>query len=332
MGGGTFDATVIQSTRDGLFVLATEGHNEIGGLAINKLIVDQIVKEVALRTGASAADDANAMARIWKFAEEAKIGLSRPGCGQMEQTIVAAGEAVDILFTRSQLEKLVTPLIEETLKISANCLDGAGLTWQDVDKVQLVGGAARLPMIETMLRRSSGLSKDALFLQQPDQAVAFGAAMVAAQRAGIDHGSKKIQRQVNSNDIGLLILNKETSEPDIEVLLKRNAPLPAKTKRTFYTKKDDQLHMMLNLVQRPSDSAELVSLGQYRIGPFSSPRKNLPVDVSLSCDLEGIFYLSATEPETGKAVSFNTAGDDQLLDGEQLEAQKSLLGSVTLAV
>lgn len=309
LGGGTFDATVLQASPDGLFALSTEGCNDVGGKSIDEMIAKHIAGDFQTVHGVDPLADPVSASHLLRFAESAKIKLSKPNIGQVRETLLLSGRAHEVVLTRSQFEHVIGPLIDKTLEVASRCLEGAGLDWGAMDKLLLAGGSTMMPLVREKLRIASGLAADRMIIKQPHQAVAYGAALIAAKLAGENTGGPALHRQIASNDLGLRVWDKQRNRADIEVLIKQNTPLPARHSRTFYTTRPDQTRVIVELVQRLNQDDEGESLGLMAFGPIENPRKNYPVEVDIRCDLEGLVHVSARDPETGQSLQ-QTMGDD----------------------
>lgn len=328
LGGGTFDATILQTAADGLYALATEGRNDVGGKSVNEVLIRFIAREFNARFGVDPTTDPLAVTRLGRFAEDAKIKLSMPGKGQVRETLVMAGHALDFIITRSQFEDMISPLIDRTLEVSISCLKAAGLRWSDMDKVLLAGGSSLIPLVRQRLKSVARVSSGQLETKQPHQAVAFGAAMIAAQRASKDGEGTGVHRQVTSNALGLKVWDKKLNKPVMETLIDRNSVLPAVFKRTFYTQRADQERLVLELMQQNSETNEAEILGKYSFGPIKHPRKNLPVEIQLTCDLEGLLHVQAKQPDSGEVLKFSLGGEEGASPVDWIDAQQALVDSV----
>lgn len=151
LGGGTFDATLLQSSPDGLYALATEGNNLLGGKEVDEVIIKQVTDEFNRQHGFNPMDDTASAARLRHFATETKLKLAKPGREQVRKTLLLAGRTLDFIITRNQFEKMIENLIDETLEVSEQCLKSAGLEWALVDRILLTGGSSLLPLVEKKL-------------------------------------------------------------------------------------------------------------------------------------------------------------------------------------
>jgi molecular chaperone DnaK len=314
LGGGTFDATVLQAAESGLYALATEGSNCIGGKNVDEAIVDQVAEEYSRVHGSDPRTDAAAREQLRRFANEAKLKLSQPGARQVRRTLVIGGRTLDYLITREQFEALIDALVMDTIAVSERCLREAGLDWSMVDRILLTGGSSLLPLVQERVRVASALPPGHIICKQPHQAVAYGAALIARQRFAGDVQGKTL-RQIAAWDLGIRVIDKQTGEPAVKALIARNSEVPAQATTTFYTNRPEQTRMIIEVVQQQEPGVSEKSLGYFAFGPIASPRKNYPVEITLAYDSHGMVKVTARDAETGH--SMERVMDEQ---GEALQA------------
>lgn len=302
LGGGTFDATVLHAAPDGLYVLATSGSERVGGKRFDEALMEMVAEQFRREHGIDPMSDPTAAHQLRRFAERLKIRLGRPGRGQIAQTLLLCGRTCDVVLTRSQFDKAIGPLLEETLEACERALKGSGLSWSTVDRVLLTGGSTLLPAVQRCVQSASQKPADRFLVHQPHQAVAFGAALISAESAKADSGTPKLLQRIATTELGLRIRDPRNGEPGVQPLIKRNMPLPARYTGTFYTTRPDQRRLILELVQRKNEDSEPVSLGHFSFGPITRPRKNYPVEVTLSYDVEGLVQVVARDPASGQQM------------------------------
>jgi len=307
-GGGTFDATVLQISEGRLFVLATEGHNGLGGRRIDAALVDLIARDFARQHGRNPLDDAATQEQLRRFAEDAKIALGMPARNQLRKTLVLAGQVAELALSREQLDRIVLPIVDETIAVSRRCLDAAGLTWNQIDRVLMTGGSSLLPAVAKRLAQETGKQGDALHCRQPHQAVAYGAALIAEARA--TRPDEQALHAVAPYHLGLRVRDATSGAGRIETLIKRNTPLPAKHTATFYTNRPEQTRIVLDVVQGKGEGELVASLGHFAFGPIKRPKKNYPVEVTLAYDSEGLVKVTAKDVTTGEALERDLTSSD----------------------
>jgi len=307
-GGGTFDATVLQISEGRIYVLATEGHNGLGGRRIDAALIELIVQEYRRQHARDPQDDPAAREQLRRFAEEAKIALGLPARTQLRKTLVLSGKVTELVLSREQLDRIVQPIVEETLQVSRRCLEGAGLGWNQIDRVLLTGGSSLLPSVGKRLAQETGKHGEALHCRQPHQAVAYGAALIAEARA--TRPDAQPLQAVAPYHLGLRVRDPNSGVGRIEVMIKRNTPLPTKHTATFYTSRPEQTRIMLDVVQSKGDGELVASLGHFAFGPIKRPKKNYPVEVTLAYDAEGLVKVTAKDLITGEALERELASGD----------------------
>lgn len=325
-GGGTFDASVLHIADGRLYVLATEGDNQLGGRGIDQALVQALVAEVRQRWGLDVGGDAAALETLRRYAEAAKIGLSQPGQGLMRKTLVLGGRACELALSPQQVQAAVQPAVDATLEACRRALDGAGLGWAQMDQVLLVGGSSLLPQAVRGLSALSGKPPAALVARHPHQAVAYGAALLATATTGTS--LEPVHQGVAPYHLGLRVRG-DQGQPQLQVLVKRNSPLPARAATTVYTHRADQARVILDIVQSKGPDEPAHSLGHFAFGPLRAPRLNYPVELQLAYDAEGLVRVTARDLVTGEALQreFAAGGETDL---QRLTLGRDLLSTVQL--
>jgi len=320
LGGGTFDATVLRRGPDGLRVLATEGDNRIGGAGFDRKIGDLLVSDMKAAGDADPRRDPSARERLRRFAEEAKIALSRRGVDRLEEDLRIGGSVVSFVLTEHQLEDALAPEVERTLEVTATCLRAAGLTFEQVDRVLLAGGSTLLPLIQRAVQDRCGKVASQVLIQQPHQAVAFGAALLAARRS--ERADDLRVTASAGHDLCLRVMDRATRRPALKVLIPRQTPLPASTASTFVTTRDDQQRMIFEIVQARDDDER--SLGHFAFGPIESPRKGKPMELSVGYDEQGLVRARVRDPESGRELE-HLLGDGERTDAARVARVRAVL-------
>lgn len=304
LGGGTFDATLLQASKNGLFVLATEGVASIGGKLFDELIMKSMAVDFELAHGINPMLDAVSAIQLRRYAEDAKIALSQPDTRHVRETILIGDKTLDFIITRGQFEKLIRRHIEETLECSKRCLGGASLKWSDVDKILLTGGSTLVPLVSTMIQAISGLGADRIICKQPHEAVALGTSVLAGAKDGDVNNLHQpaLIQQITSFDLSMRVWDKSADKPGLKTLIKRNTPVPVSHTTTFYTTRHDQTRIVFELVQTKGGDDPGASIGSFSFGPIKTPKKNYPIDVTISYDLNGIVQVVARDPHTKEEI------------------------------
>jgi molecular chaperone DnaK len=300
LGGGTFDATLLQSTDQALYALATEGSNQIGGKNVDEMLMALVAQEFERVHDTPPSQDAVTQSQLRRFSTDAKLRLCRPGTTQVRKTLLLGNRTLDCLITRAQFEQMIGGLIDETLAVCERCLRSAGMDWSMVDKLMLTGGASLLPLVQEKLAAASGIAPGQMVTRQPHQAVAYGAALVAHQLFGQTEGHT-LQR-ISAWDLGIRVMHPTTLQPAVEVMVPRHSPLPAERRKSFFTQRADQRRMIIEAVQQKGPGVEEKSLGHFAFGPIENPRVNYPVEVKLAYDDKGMVSITARDGETGHEI------------------------------
>ncbi|WP_286272920.1 Hsp70 family protein [Thalassotalea hakodatensis] len=321
-GGGTFDASILEVNAGNSKVIASDGSNSLGGNDIDELIQNLVFSEFKVEFGLDISQDQESQVKVQKLAEKIKVGFSRPTIRQVKKSIVLQGRAFEFLLTRSQFEELLQPIIDKTLVVCESCLAAAKMNWSSIDEVLFVGGSSMLALAKEKILAVSGKDASTIIQNQPHQAVAFGAAIIAEQIGG-GVADTNFQYGATSKAIGISVINKTTGEADMEELIAQNTPLPAKVERTFFTQRNDQQYLVFEILQKGNNEIQPSSLGYFKFGPFLNPKKNLPIKLTLNCDTEGIVHATATDEGSGQELQKILS--KEMENAEWIEEQKQLV-------
>jgi molecular chaperone DnaK len=297
LGGGTFDVTILEIEGNRFRTLATDGDVLLGGKDFDERLVNSIAEQFMAAHGIDPRSDPQDAAQLWMDAQEVKHTLS-----ERSKTAVVcfhAGIRMRIDVTRAQFEELTRDLLERTETTTSLVVKQAGLDWSAIDRVLLVGGSSRMPMIADMLRRITGKEPDRS--QSPDEAVAHGAALYAGMLMArkTTNGAKNYELiNVNSHSLGVVGVHAKTRERVNVVLIPKNTALPCRVVRTFKTARDDQRSVKVAVVEGESPRPEAcIALGAciVRDLPPGLPQ-NTPVEVEYAYHANGRIAVSARVP------------------------------------
>jgi molecular chaperone DnaK len=297
LGGGTLDVTIMEFGQGVFEVIATSGDTQLGGTDMDNALVDYIVQEFKADTGIDLTKDKMAVQRTREAAEKAKIELSSTLDTEINLPYVSADASgpkhLTMKLTRAKLEELVRPTVERCRGPMTQAFEDAKLKADDVDKVILVGGPTRMPMVQRFVEGIVG-SKIVRGVD-PMECVAMGAAI----QAGVLEGSVK---DILLLDVTPLSLGVETLGSVFHKLIERNTTIPTKKSEVFTTAADGQTSVEIHVLQgeRPM-AADNVTLGRFHlIGIPPAPRGVPQVEVTFDIDANGIIDVSAKDLGTGK--------------------------------
>ncbi|MCL4204938.1 MAG: Hsp70 family protein [Pirellulaceae bacterium] len=261
LGGGTFDVTILEISGLRFRALATDGDVRLGGKDFDERLADYVAGQFAAEHGVDPRSDAQDAAQLWQDVQEAKHALSE----RQRATVMVfhAGIRMRIEVTRQLFEEVTRDLLRRTENTTALVVREAGLQWSDIDRVLLVGGSSRMPMVAEMLRRVTGKEPDRS--ASPDEAVAHGAALYAAMlmnRGSSTSLSSCELLNVNSHSLGVVGMNTKTRRRQNVVIIPKNTPIPCSAARTFQTARDGQRSVVVAVVEGESHRPEeCISLG-----------------------------------------------------------------------
>ncbi len=298
LGGGTFDVTVMEIRGNQYITLATDGDVQLGGYDWDQRLVDLVAEGFIREHYADPREDTVTWGKLWRGCEDAKRTLSMRG-----KAAIACdyrGFSTLVTVTREQFEEGTQDLLDRTRFTTAQTLRDANLTWDAIDRVLLVGGATRMPMVRRMLQGLSGKEPDATVAA--DEAVAHGAALHAGLLLARSEGKPPLFqiRNVNSHSLGVVGTDPQTKRRRNGTLIPRNTPLPITARRTFRTQKDSQRSILVQVVEgeNPSpDACTLIGSCSVRRLPPSLPR-GWPVDVLFHYQPNGRLKVRVTVPKS----------------------------------
>ena len=313
-GGGTHDATIMEFGKGVFQVLSTSGDTQTGGTDIDKAVIQVLLQDFRSKTGIDLSTDRTAMARLKEAAEQAKIQLSNLTSTDIDLPFIANDPSgpknLHYTLTRTKLEEVARPIVSKTEETIRRVMNDAKLTPDQVDKVILIGGMTRMPLVRKFVEDVAG--KPAERGVDPMEAVAIGAAIQGAVLAG------EI-KDILLLDVTPLSMGVETLGGITEHLIEKNATIPTKRSKTFTTAADFQTAVTIHVVQGERSMArDNVSLGMFNLeGIPPAPRGVPQIEVTFDIDANGILTVTAKDMGTGKENKITISASTKLSKDEK---------------
>ena len=311
LGGGTLDVTIMEFGGGTFSVLATSGDTQLGGTDMDNAVFEWIADEFKKLEGVDLRNDKMAINRLKEAAEKAKIELSTVLETEINLPYATATQTgpkhLSMKLSRSKLEQLVEPIIKRCIHPFEQALKDAKLTKDDIQKVILVGGPTRMPIVQKFIEDHIGKKVERGI--DPMECVAMGAAIQGAILGG------EITDMVLL-DVTPLTLGIETLGGVRTPLIERNTTIPTKKSQIFSTAADFQTSVTIHVLQGERAMAgDNVSLGQFNlVGIPPAPRGVPQVEVSFDIDASGILNVSAKDLGTGKEQKMTITASTKLAE------------------
>ncbi|HZZ79893.1 MAG TPA: Hsp70 family protein [Gemmataceae bacterium] len=323
LGGGTFDVTLVRLGRHRFESLAIEGDVRLGGKDWDDRIVEHVANKFKAQFGVDPRTDPVTLAGLNSAAERAKRTLSKLQHASI--TCSHAGQVLTVPFTRAEFETLTRDLLMRTRLTAQQVLTQAKRTWDQVDRVLLVGGSTHMPMTGRMMAELSGKTPDNSLAVS--EVVARGAALhagIVAARLGeetaegdvLDYLGDVVEINVNSHSLGIEI--RKDKEHLNDILIPKNTQLPTEATRVYRTVVDNQPRVRVKVLQGEASQADAcISIGECWIDglPAKLP-KNSPVQVRCGVAANGLIEVTAIDQTSGKSAHAQIHRSSGLTDEE----------------
>lgn len=319
-GGGTLDVTIMEMGGGVFEVLSTSGDTQLGGTDMDKVLIDFFVDEFKKKEGVDLSQDSTAMTRIREASEKAKIELSTVMETDVNLPFIAhdpssGAKNLEFRITRAKLDELIGPIVERCKPSVLKALEDAKLSNSDINKIVMVGGPTRIPLVKKIVSELVGQESESGV--DPMEAVAMGAAI----QAGIIAGD--VSSDIVLLDVTPLTLGIETLGGVREPLIERNTTIPTSKSKVFTTAADNQTAVTIHVVQgeRPM-ATDNVSLGSFNLTDLPPAPRGIPqIEVKFDIDANGIINVTAKDLGTQKEAKI-TIESTSKLSKEEIEKLK----------
>ena len=306
-GGGTFDITLLEVTGKTFEVLTTTGDTALGGDDLDNAIVGMIVEEFDEEHGVDLTEDPVTLRRLKEVAEKAKCELSMASQTMITLPFIAYREGqplhLERQLTRDEFEELIEPFVERTVRCCKRALDDVSTTKSEIDKVILVGGSTRIPLVQDTVEDFFGLQPFKGI--NPDEVVALGAAI----QAGVFSGNIE---EVTLLDVAPHSLGIEVKDGRFSRIIEKNATIPIKAAKNFTTTEDNQAFVNIHILQGESEeAADNRSLGKFMLTDIPEQPKGRPrIRVTFFVNADGVMEISAEELSASISKSLTIVHSD----------------------
>ena len=301
LGGGTFDVSVVRVEQGVVEVLASHGDTQLGGDDFDQLLFEHVCEAFKKKNKVDLRDTPTAVSRTMQAVEKAKKQLSTEPFAQIKEEFLVEKDGnpvhLDIEVSRDDYEEMIRPLLEKTVTCLNDALRDAKLHPSDIDKVILVGGASRTPLVHQVIENRMGKTPHGEI--DPDLCVTMGAAVQGGLISGAEIG--RVLIDITPHTLGVSAYTEYRGDPFLFVpLIKRNTPIPCSRSEVFGTMRDNQEMVLIEVFQGEAEDVRFnTMIGDFKLKGLSEAAKGNEIVCRFDLDINGILHVSATEKKTG---------------------------------